>query len=161
MTKTGAGLTIENCTFYNKLKIYSLHKERNMFYLTENVFSGEVEIFVKHVSDDKVHDSWLILRENQFKNHPRIFIENMGTIIHRNTFKIRNISTVGTIIASHYVNITNNIFETHIDSKFGFHGYLIAEKKMDDVNDVFDLETVETQRKVSIGKNTLVRHYQN
>ena len=137
-----------------------------MFYLAENVFSGEVEIFVKHVSDDKegvinYDDSWLILRENQFKNHPRIFIENMGTIIHRNTFKIRNISTVGTIIASHYVNITNNIFETHVDSKFGFHGYLIAEKKMDDVTDVFDLEIVETQRKVSIGKNTLVRYYQN
>ena len=134
-----------------------------MFFITENVFNGGVEIFVKDVSDEKngnTHQdgSWIILRENYFLKHPRIFIENMGAIFHRNTFKIREISAVGTIIAADNVNITNNIFENQVDSRFGFQNYLKAEKKLDNIREVFDIENGVN---VVAAENILVMNYQN
>ena len=154
---------MENCTFHHNVAIYSLHKQRNMFYITENVFNGGVEIFVKDISDDEnintyQDDSWIIFRENYFMKHPRILIDNMGAIFHRNTFNIREVSTVGTIIASDSVNITNNIFENHLDSRFGFRNYLRAEKKLNNIEVVFD---IEDGGKVVSAEKILVMNYQN
>ena len=71
LTKTGADLTVENCTFHDNVAIYSLNKQRTSFYFIENIFNGGVEIFLKHVIDKKLKrnegSSWLIMRENLFK----------------------------------------------------------------------------------------------
>ena len=85
----------------------------------------------------------------------------MGLIFHKNIFSTKTDSTVGTFIESNYVNFTNNIFEVQTVSKFGFHGYLKLEKKLDDVSDVFDLEGADTYEETTIKNNILVTYYRN
>ena len=60
VSKTGASLTVENCTFQNDLFIYSLDKQSSrtleyeaMFFINENVFDGAVEIFIKDARDTR------------------------------------------------------------------------------------------------------------
>jgi len=165
LTKSGADLTVENCTFQNNVEIYSLNRQRSSFYFIENVFNGGVEVLLKYISDRKrrINEgrSWLIMRENQFKKQPRIYSENMGVIFHQNIFQIPTISMIGTIIYPNHVNITNNIFETETSSKFGFHGYLKLERNLDDVSSFLDVGNVEKYGDNSIKNNVLVTYYKN
>ena len=165
LTKTGADLTVENCTFHDNVAIYSLNKQMTSFYFIENIFNGGVEIFMKHVIDTKLKKnegrSWLIMRENLFKKQPRVYSEKMGVIFHQNRVHIPTISIVATIIAPSHVNITDNVFETESASKFGFRDYLMLEKKLDDVSDVFDIGNVDNYGYDLIKNNILVTYYKN
>ena len=47
------------------------------------------------------------------------------------------------MIASDNVNRTNNIFENQLSSTFGFKNYLIPEKKLNNIIELFDIENGE------------------
>ena len=163
MSRTGAGLTVENCTFHNNLHIYSLHKQGRkvseypeMFHVTDNLFNGAVEIFVKVINEDNIFVS---LSENHFKTPPTIFVENTHLILHRNIFNMREVATIGTILSPAAVNITNNIFEEEIDVNFASGAYLTAEKEMVSVEDVFDIEDITHEEDTIINGNKFVMKY--
>ena len=159
-----------------------------ILFVSETVFKGKMDIVIKlsnfseadELNEQTINDTakdaststnankdilqtdynTISLLENIFLNKPKIYTEKVNAIFTRNTFKVNKESTIGTIIAPGFINITNDIFQEEMQVKFASVEYINIEKQIHKIEPFFVILFEEVGDKIIYGNRYVMKYVQ-